>query len=333
MKSLSMIGALLHALFNADTKTFPSFEGRRIEPGEIAEKIREELSSIAPEAAKAKEFVDVLAKAKESLDEAKEQTEYQDQKISRLLTIVAFLTAAAGVIFSRLVDSYPIDHATEWTHLNVLVYAAYLFFFTFVALVAGGALISFHATRSRFVWDATHGNLVQKDKLPKSQLFFQESVRCTPDNWAKAFSSVGDDGTNAKLMLESYKGYVVESYLVNAKIADKLRLLEPAQAILSFAIRALLIWLILVAILFIGVGRPENRARMEEQVSNEVQDEKRHADARYGNIVHDSHVENLGPDIVVNCGVSPTKQAPPSGHPPRRSSGCPVVPPATEPGK
>src|SRR5687767_14416804 len=40
----------------------------------------------------------LLERAKDSLEEAKKQTEYQDGKAGRLLTIVAFLTAAVGTV-------------------------------------------------------------------------------------------------------------------------------------------------------------------------------------------------------------------------------------------
>lgn len=109
MKPLSPAGALFCALFNAETRAYPSYEGRRLEPGEIASGIRKELAKITTAEVVDPGFSSLLAKARESLAEAKSQTEYQDQKIARLLTIVSFVTAAAGTIFSKVVDSYPID--------------------------------------------------------------------------------------------------------------------------------------------------------------------------------------------------------------------------------
>src|SRR3546814_10934247 len=49
------------------------------------------------------------------------------------------------------------------------------------------------------------------------------------------------------LQLRYLRNYIVESYLVAAKVAEKLRYLQPAQTILSWSIRILLVWLILVA--------------------------------------------------------------------------------------
>src|SRR3546814_10076355 len=48
-------------------------------------------------------------------------------------------------------------------------------------------------------------------------------------------------------LLRYLRNYIVESYLVAAKVAEKLRYLQPAQIILSWSIRILLVWLILVA--------------------------------------------------------------------------------------
>lgn len=323
MKSLSKVGAFLEALFNADTRIFPNYEDKRINPPEIASGIRKVLGEIPESAAANPRFADLLEKAKESLDEAKSQTEYQDQKVARLLTIVAFLTAAAGTIFSKVVDAYPIAHAAPWTYWTAIIYAAYVFFFVFVALAGSGALVSFHATRTRFVWDASHGNAVQLDKTPKSQLFFQESIRVSPENWAKSFSDVTPGGENPRLMLESYKGYVIESYLVNAKIADKIRLLEPAQVLLGHAIRALLIWLLFVAVLFVMLGRPAK----SEVVPAAVAVPTIHAEDRHPEISPPStvgmNVDHRGPEIVFNCApAGKPAPLPPAPNGPSKHRAC-----------
>ncbi len=52
-----------------------------------------------------------LKLGRESLNEVKSLTEYQDGKTARLLTIIAFLTAAAGVVFSKILDIYPLHHS------------------------------------------------------------------------------------------------------------------------------------------------------------------------------------------------------------------------------
>jgi hypothetical protein len=48
-----------------------------------------------------------VKQARESLDEVKALTECEDQKATRLLTIVTIFVALAGFIFTRLADLYP----------------------------------------------------------------------------------------------------------------------------------------------------------------------------------------------------------------------------------
>jgi len=53
--------------------------------------------------------------------------------------------------------------------------------------------------------------------------------------------------------------YVGEAYLVAAKTADKLRYLEPAQSLLAWALRALILFVICVAMsqAFVAPPTPE----------------------------------------------------------------------------
>ncbi|RWK56805.1 hypothetical protein [Mesorhizobium sp.] len=63
--------------------------------------------------------------ARESLDEVKALTDYRDGKATRLLTIITFLSALAGVLFGKLADLYPL-HASlaqpeaTWWHLALI---------------------------------------------------------------------------------------------------------------------------------------------------------------------------------------------------------------------
>src|SRR5271165_4186476 len=71
--------------------------------------------------------------AKQSLAEVKAQTEYQDQKATRLLTITTFLSALSGVLFSRFMDTYPVGTVLSQSNLGVLlIVTAYMAFVAFV---------------------------------------------------------------------------------------------------------------------------------------------------------------------------------------------------------
>ena len=49
------------------------------------------------------------------------------------------------------------------------------------------------------------------------------------------------------LKIEYLKNYVAEAYLIAAKTADKLRYLQPAQSLLAWSLRCLLIYIVLLA--------------------------------------------------------------------------------------
>ena len=131
--------------------------------------------------------------------------------------------------------------------------AAYVFFLAFVTSAVSGALVVFHATRSRFkypelVKHPDQGRYVSS----KSFLFFMEIVQVSPEGWVRSFlKRETQEGAKQKfkedLGLAYLYNYITESYLVAAKVADKVRYLMPAQTVFSNSIRILLVWLIIAA--------------------------------------------------------------------------------------
>lgn len=198
-----------------------------------------------------------LKRARESLNEVKSLTEYEDQKATRLLTIVSFLAALAGVLFTRFAEMYPlyptldrVEHTWMWW----LVAAAYVSFGAFAVTAVCGAMVVFHATQVSFVYPRLSPPTV--GIKPRSYLFYSGILAVRPSDWARSFLNADPSaprGLNPFLATQYFKSYVSESYLVAAKVADKLRLLRPAQKILSFSVRLLLIWLIVVVIVFFNV--------------------------------------------------------------------------------
>lgn len=69
--------------------------------------------------------------AKASLAEAKAQTEYQDGKATRLLTVTTFLTALAGAFFASFTTEYPQrtladqSRSTYWLILSLSYHEGY----------------------------------------------------------------------------------------------------------------------------------------------------------------------------------------------------------------
>lgn len=292
-EELTIFKACMYAFLGKDTAFYPrTADGKWIKPSSIFGYLPTEVPT-PPE-----DYEKHLALAKASLDEVKALTEYQDQKIARLLTIISFLTAAAGVVFTKFIDMYPLHDVIDrsaWLTRETLVLFTYALFFLFLLFVALGALIAFHASRTRFVWDR---DTLTKDDKPGSYLFYRGIIESTPAFWVKGFwgatktvgnssDAVGnppsntpnptaDDANPARdadkasknasnapncvgnsssasfpsieaLQFEYLKNYVGETYLVAAKVADKVRILEPAQKLLSYAIRVLVVLLIVFA--------------------------------------------------------------------------------------
>ena len=270
-KELGSLGAVWNAFRGTDISHYP----RTIDPQtnklgtvsvpQIAKDIEEALSNLDQD--NPDEVQRHLERGRESLDEVKGLTEYQDQKATRLLTIIAFLSALSGALFSRFMDLYPLR---KWPLMfphfvqSFLVYSTYFLFAIFILSAISGALVIFHATRTKFKYPTAHPLEQHADRIGKgSYLFYSDIVSMRPAEWAKSFvyskGFVRDGGqresydVTAELPLRYLKNYVLETYLVACKVADKLRYLQPAQSILSFSIRVLFLWVLLMSSTWIFV--------------------------------------------------------------------------------
>lgn len=233
---------------------------------EISEAIPPELltTSIAADAftdAKGDDRFELALKlARESLDEVKKLTEYQDQKATRSLTISTFLAALSGAIFLKFSELYPFPPIEILRGpamvISMLLYVVYLAFALFVLCSASGALVVFHATRTSFKFPSPDPEKPERElSLPKSHIFFTGMIAVRPSAWAHSYVYTSPGSPKATLRRDIpaayFRNYVAESYLVAAKVADKVRYLEPAHDILSFGLRCLLVWLLLTAAVFV----------------------------------------------------------------------------------
>ena len=107
-QQLSRIGAVWDALRSVDVGHYPRFiiddKENKIEESSLIDKIASELRSLSFDETISQ---DNLRLARESLDEVKALTEYEDQKATRVLTIVTIFVALAGLIFTRVAELYP----------------------------------------------------------------------------------------------------------------------------------------------------------------------------------------------------------------------------------
>lgn len=252
---IDVVRALWGSLFGISAAYYPrkAGSGKNIEPEEMLAAIRESFGKFeftAEELAKSADPKLLLDRAKDSLEEARKQTEYQDAKAARLLTIVAFLTAAIGTVFGKFIDLYPLHNGQASVgETSKWVATTYGLFGLYLLLVAAGALVTFHAMSPRFVWP---GGRDEADKGEVgSLLFFKQVIRTQPEAWGKMFA--GDRG---ELLRTYYRNYASEAYLISAKIADKLRYLDPGQRLLIWSIRVLLALFCSLILTFVMVAPP-----------------------------------------------------------------------------
>ncbi|WP_434733004.1 hypothetical protein NL154_16525 [Rhizobium sp. YTUHZ044] len=103
--------AIWHALRGSPFEHYPqvSQDGvvKHLETGLVMERASGELAQLK---APTKDSIEAPLKlARQSLDEVKALTDYQDGKATRLLTIITFLSAFSGVLFNRFSDTYPLQ--------------------------------------------------------------------------------------------------------------------------------------------------------------------------------------------------------------------------------
>lgn len=262
-RTLGIFGALARSISNVGLDFFPKLDGAATDAAS-AEMIMPDLSKAMAgwdslNGAKDCSIDEALELAKASLAEVKAQTEYQDSKASRLLTVTSFVSALAGFMFTAFSSGYPIDSLDISAHRHhLLPVATYLAFLLFVLSALGGALTTFHATRTRFKYPISPRPNQQGTAV--SFLFYGGIVGVSPTAWAESF--VDDKGGAVRfrdLKLQYLRNYVGEAYLIAAKTADKLRYLQPAQSMLSWALRFLVLFALLYAatVLVVPPTKPE----------------------------------------------------------------------------
>jgi hypothetical protein len=235
----TQIGAFAAAFLGKKLAYFPRAEGNKtIEPQDAINSIIAQLDKLSFRDEEAAKYH--LDQVKASYNEVKAATEYQDQKTARLLTILSFLTAATGAVFSKVLDIYPLGFPARLLWHDVVIAVVYILFGIYLFLIVAGALISFYAMQTRFVFKEDSDTA--SDKL-KSLLFFKYIAITKPEAWGAEFLH------SPKYLLTLYvKHYVIETYLIATKTSDKVRYIQPAQDILQLAIKVLIVWIIALII-------------------------------------------------------------------------------------
>jgi hypothetical protein len=199
--------------------------------------------------------------ARASLDEVKGLTEYEDAKVGRLLTIVAFLTALAGAVFARFATTYALprwvtitsDCTYFWPALTYALFGAY------AVVVAVSAFVIFGAIKPTFnepgQWKG------RTDGPPKSMNFYARILDANPQVWGQTFVELTGDTNNGpdNLKAQYAKDYIFETYLVAEKVAHKLKKVAPAVRWLQFSMLVLAAFIISYAVTLIALVPPTSK--------------------------------------------------------------------------
>ena len=152
--------------------------------------------------------------ARESFKEVLASDEHEDSKAQRILTAMAFLTAAASLIFAEF------SRAGIAPSLKFPIFSSYAYipvcFFAFVAAIIIGTLFFLTALGPAFniprPWQAKGAG-----RYPESLLFSQLILQGTREQWNKHWEESSYEQLQTKLV----KNYVNEAYLLAEKVKFK----------------------------------------------------------------------------------------------------------------
>ena len=161
-----------------------------------------------------------------SLAHVKGSTEYDDARA--LLTIVAFLTALAGAVFTRFSSAYQLPRWQQITANGDLLWPAltYALFGAYAVLVAVSAFVIFGAMKPTIFGQAGSG---AGGPRTDSLTFHAQLLDIHPRVWGQSFIELAGEphSTCDKLTAQYAKQYILETYVVAEKIALKLRKAAP----------------------------------------------------------------------------------------------------------
>lgn len=167
--------------------------------------------------------------ARESFKEVLASDQHEDGKAQRILTAMAFLTAAAGLIFAELNRtgigaSLKFPFSTTYDYLPVC-------FFAFVATMIIGTLFFLAALGPAFnipkVWRTK-----EKTSYPRSLLFSQLILQGTQTDWEDYWGKSSVENLQVKLV----KNLVTEAYLLAAKVRFKVTMMRYGKIVYKLSL-------------------------------------------------------------------------------------------------
>jgi hypothetical protein len=161
------------------------------------------------------------------LSQVKGSTEYDDARA--LLTIVAFLTALAGAVFTRFSSTYELPSWSQMATSSNYLWPAltYAMFGAYAVIVAISAYVIFGAmkpTTEQIDRPSRH------NRTPQVLNFHGRIAGTRPEAWGQNFVDLTTVGAGGRDTLTAHyaKHYILETYLVAEKIDFKLKKAAPA---------------------------------------------------------------------------------------------------------
>jgi hypothetical protein len=167
--------------------------------------------------------------ARESFKEVLASDEHEDRKAQRILTAMAFLTAAAGVIFAELSRagigaSLKFPFSSTYGYLPVC-------FFAFVATMIIGTLLFLAALGPAFnlprMWRSK-----DRKSYPRSLLFSQLILQGTQTDWEKYWVESSVENLKEKLA----ENFVTEAYLLADKVRFKVTMMRYGKIVYKLSL-------------------------------------------------------------------------------------------------
>lgn len=197
----------------------------------------------------------LLELSEKSLSEVKHLTEYEDEKANRILTAVAFLSALAGVLYVGLLSQGTTQVLVVKAFCDFIepIFLFHLTFGLYCLITVIGAVFVIEAVRPKFriprEWgknqtkmESTNGENATPT-LPPSMLFFEKILEVNPVDWAKAFTTRGEQ----EIRIQYIKNCIIETYFVAEKIRIKMRYLKPGVYLLKVSVILFAIWILIAA--------------------------------------------------------------------------------------
>lgn len=176
-----------------------------------------------------------------SFDSMVSQTEYQDAKAVRILTIMTFLSVIAVLMFKVGLDGeqFGIGGFKEITFLCLISY---------ILLTLFGVVFTLHAIQTRF------NHLEDTSKLPRSLTFFKTVSSYAPAEFVHQFGgkervlggpTIPPIGS-VELLHRMSQDFIAESYLISGKIVKKVGILKVGTMFFKISLIPILVWIVIL---------------------------------------------------------------------------------------